>query len=443
MRGKDMLLVILLVAVSAGLAGAQTNWPQWRGNNGSGISSETSLPTEWNETRNIRWKTPIPGRGHSSPIVFGSRIFLTTSIEGPVVPGAQAVRHIHKGQEYLHPDSVGADHSYTLKLLCLSLDSGKVLWDKTVYEGTVYDNRHRKNTYASATPATDGQFIYLSFEAEGIYCYDFDGKRIWKASVGRIAKGGMGPGTSPVLFENLVILQCDQENGEGSFIAALDKKTGKEVWRVSRDQRRSWSTPLLVKAAQRTELVASGPKKILAYDPATGKELWSAPGVESNPIPSPVFGNGLVFVTAGSDAKRALAIRVGGSGDLTDTPNLVWRYDKGTAYVPSPIVYNDYLYLMTDAGALTCLEAATGKLVYQARLPVATQFTASPVAFAGKLLIVSEDGDGFILKAGPTPEVLNANSLGEPVYASPAISNGNILIRGERNLYCISGNMQK
>ena len=432
------LLIVLILAFNFDLGQAQTNWPQWRGNDGSGISSETSIPTEWNETKNIRWKTSIPGRGHSSPIVFGSRIFLTTSIEGPIVPGAQAVRHVHKGQEYLHPDSVGADHSYTMKLLCLSLDSGKVVWEKTVYEGTVYDNRHRKNTYASATPATDGQFVYLSFEAEGIYCYDFDGKRIWKASLGRIAKGGMGPGTSPVLFENLVILQCDQEYGEGSFIAALDKKTGKEVWKVARDQRRSWATPLLVKTAQRTELITSGPMKILAYDPATGKELWRAPGVESNPIPSPVFGNGLVFVTAGSDAKRALAIRVGGSGDLADTPNVVWRYDRGTAYVPSPIFYDEYLYLMTDAGALTCLEAATGKLVYQVRLPVATRFTASPVAFAGKVLIVSEDGDSFILKAGPTPEVLNANSLGEPVYASPAISNGNILIRGERTLYCVS-----
>lgn len=437
-RQRQNMSALLLALLLAFPTLAQTNWPQWRGTDGSGISSETGLPTEWSETKNIRWKAPIPGRGHSSPIVWGSKIFLTTSIEGPVVPGAEAVRHYHKGQEYLHPDSVGADHSYTMKLVCLDLSSGKMLWERTVYEGRVYDNRHRKNTYASATPATDGQYIYLSFEAEGIYCYDFEGKRIWKTSLGRIAKGGMGPGTSPVLFENLVILQCDQEYGEGSFIAAVDKKNGKEVWRVSRDQRRSWATPLLVRTVQRTELVTSGPKKIVAYDPATGKELWTAPGVESNPIPSPVAGRNLVFVTAGSDAKRAFAIRLGGSGDLTDTANLVWRYDKGTAYVPSPILYNDYLYLLTDAGALTCLEAATGKVVYQARLPVATKFTASPIAFDGKIMIISEDGDGFIVKEGPVPEVLNANPLGEAVYASPAISHGNILIRGASNLYCIA-----
>ena len=270
-----------------------------------------------------------------------------------------------------------------------------------------------------------------------------DGKRIWKTSLGKIAKGGMGPGTSPVLYENLVILQCDQEYGEGSFIAAVDKKTGKEVWRVSRDQRRSWATPLLIKTAQRTEMVTSGPNKIISYDPGTGRELWSAPGVVSNPIPSPVAGQGLVFVTAGSDTKRAFAIRLGGSGDLAGTSNLVWSYDKGTAYVPSPILYNDYLYLVTDAGAITCIEAGTGKVIYQTRIPMAARFTASPVAFEGKILFVSEDGDSFILKGGPTPEILNANALGEPVYASPAIVPGRILIRGQDNLYCIANGASK
>ena len=436
-------LLLLIVICLGGLGNAQTNWPQWRGTGGSGVSTETGVPYEWSESKNMAWKTAIPGRGHSSPIVWGDRVFLTTSIEGPIVPGAEAVRHYRRGQEYLHPDSVGANHSYTMKLLSLDLKSGRVLWEKTVYEGTVHDNRHKKNTYASATPATDGRFVYLSFEAEGVYCYDFDGKKIWKASLGKIAKGGMGPGTSPVLYENLLILQCDQEYGEGSFIAAVDKNTGKEVWRVSRDQRRSWATPLLIKTAQRTEMVTSGPNKIISYDPRTGRELWSAPGVISNPIPSPVAGQGLVFVTAGSDAKRAFAIRLGGSGDLAGTSNLVWSYDKGTAYVPSPILYNEYLYLLTDAGAITCIEAGTGKVIYQTRIPMAARFTASPVAFDGKILFVSEDGDSFILKAGPAPEILNANALGEPVYASPAIVPGRILIRGEKNLYCIADAGQK
>jgi outer membrane protein assembly factor BamB len=439
MRGwtGSVLLAISLTIAVGGVHGQASNWPQWRGPAGAGISNEVGLPSEWSDTKNVRWKTAIPGRGHSSPIVWNNRIFLTSSIEGPVIPGAEAVRHIHKGQEYLHPDSVGADHSYALKLFSIDVGTGKVLWEKTVYDGKVYDNRHRKNTYASATPATDGKYVYLSFEAEGLYCYDFDGKLVWKTSLGKIAKGGMGPGTSPVLYENLVIIQCDQEYGEGSFIAAVDKKTGKEVWRVPRIHRRSWATPLLVKTPRRTELIASGAESTISYDPANGKELWRAPGVVSNPIPSPVAGNDLVFITAGSQAKRALAIRLGGDGDLTDSANIIWRYDKGTAYVPSPILYGEYLYLLTDAGAITSIEASTGKVIYQARLPMAAKFTASPVAFEGKLLLVSEDGDGFLMRAGQTPDVLSVNSLGEPMYASPAISAGKIFLRGENHLYCI------
>ena len=442
-RSNRITCLLILIFIPIAANAQSSNWPQWRGPAGAGISNEVGLPTEWSDSKNIAWKTPIPGRGHSSPIVWNNRIFLTSSIEGPVVPGAEAVRHIRKGQEYLHPDSVGADHSYTLKLICLDATTGKVLWEKTVYEGRVYDNRHRKNTYASTTPATDGKYVYLSFEAEGLYCYDFDGKLAWKTSLGKIAKGGMGPGTSPVLYENLVILQCDQEYGETSFIAAVNQKTGKEVWRVPRIHRRSWATPLLVRTANRTELVTSGAESVISYDPATGKELWRAPGVVSNPIPSPVAGKDLVFVSAGSQEKRAMAIRVGGAGDLAGTPNIIWSYEKGTAYVPSPILYGDYLYLLTDAGAITCLEAATGKVIYQARMPIAAKFTASPVAFEGKILVISEDGDGFILKAGQTPEVLNANSLAEPVYASPAISSGKIFIRGENHLYCVANNMSK
>jgi len=294
-RVVAFLVTASLLVVSVSVGAQTSNWPQWRGPNGAGVSSEAGLPTQWSPTINIRWKTAIFGRGHSSPIVWNNRIFLTSSIEGHVVPGAEAVRHVsNRGQEYVHPDSVGANHSYTMKLFCLNAGTGKILWEKTVYEGTVYDNRHRKNTYASATPATDGKFVYLSFEAEGLYCYDLNGKLVWKTSLGKIAKGGMGPGTSPVLFENLVILQCDQENGEGSFIAAVDKKTGKEVWRVSRNHRRSWATPLLVKTAKRTELIASGAESVIAYDPASGKELWRAPGVVSNPIPSPVASGDLV-----------------------------------------------------------------------------------------------------------------------------------------------------
>jgi len=248
----------------------------------------------------------------------------------------------------------------------------------------------------------------------------------------------MGPGVSPVLCENLIILQCDVEMGDGSFIAAVDKHTGREVWRTSRANRRSWATPLLVRVEQRAELVASGAESVIAYDPGTGRELWRSPGVVSHPIPSAVAGHGMVFVTAGSQAKRAIAIRLGGSGDLGGTPGVVWQYEKGTAYVPSPILYGNFLYLMTDKGLLTCLDAKSGMVQYEGgRVPVPATFTASPVAFEGKILLTSEDGDTFVLRAGPRHEVLRTNSIGEPAYASPAISRGRIFIRGEKHLYCI------
>jgi outer membrane protein assembly factor BamB len=427
---------LLLAEASA----QSSNWPGWRGPAGNGISVEKNLPVEWSASKNIQWKTTIPGRGHSSPIIWGKKIFLTSSIEGQVVAGAKAVKHIRGGQVYVHPDSVGGDHTYTLTVFCLDRDTGKVLWEKAAYQGAVYDDRHKKNTYASSTPVTDGRFVYAFFEAEGLYCYDFDGKLIWKKSLGKIAKMGMGHGMSPVLYEGLIILQCDQEDGgPGSFIAALDKKSGKEVWRVDRNHRKTWATPLLIKSADRWELVTSGAETVISYDPATGKELWRCKGVESHAIPSPVVGHNMVFVTAGSHSKRAMAIRLGGAGDLSDTSSVVWKYQKGTAYVPSPILYGDYLYLMTDKGLITCLDAKTGEVKYEGgRVPVPATFTASPVAYEGKILLTSEDGDTFIIKSGPVHEVLRTNSLGEPVYASPAISQGKIFIRGEKTLYCIS-----
>jgi len=436
-----LFVCLLATPVLLSPAASASNWPQWRGPGGQGVSEEKDLPIEWGPTKNIKWKTAIPGRGHSSPIVWGKWIFLTTSIEGPIVPGAKAIKHFRRGEEYLHPDSVGADRSHTLKLLGLDRDTGKILWERTAYEGIVYDNRHRKNTYASSTPATDGQYVYAFFEAEGLYCYDFSGNLIWQTSLGKIAKMGLGNGVSPVLYENLVILQCDQEDGgpDASFIAAVDKKTGKEVWRVSRSHRKTWATPLLIRTAQRMELIASGAETVISYDPATGKELWRCEGVVGHAIPSPVTGHNMVFVSAGYPSKRALAIRLGGSGDLTGTPNVVWKYDKGTAYVPSPILYGDYLYLVTDKGLITCLDAKTGAVKYEGgRVPVPATFSASPVAFDDKIFLSSEDGDTFVIKAGPVHEVLRTNSLGEPIYASPAIADRKIFIRGEKNLYCIS-----
>jgi outer membrane protein assembly factor BamB len=435
------LMTLVLFRPSMTEAGPNiANWSQWRGPEGTGISTETNVPVEWNTNKNIKWKTAIPGRGHSSPIVWGNKVFLTTDIEGEEVPGAKPVQHLLEGKVFVHPDSVGANRKHLFKVLCFDRDSGKVLWEQTAYTGTVYDDRHRKGSYAAPTPATDGSRVYAWFggEGDGLYCYDFNGKLIWKNPVGKIASVGMGPGTSPLIYENLVVLQCDEDEGKNSFIIALDKKTGKEVWKSARKVQASWSTPLIVKTAQRTELITSGNELIISYDPKTGKELWQAKGHGSNAIPSPLQGHGMVFVYAGFPVKKTMAIKLGGSGDISGSPNVVWQYDKGTAYVPSSILYGEYLYLMSDRGIVTCLDAKTGKIVYEGgRIPVPATFTASPIAFDGKILLTSEDGDTYVIKAGPKHEILATNSVGEPVYASPAVSDGMVFIRGEKNLYCI------
>jgi outer membrane protein assembly factor BamB len=430
------LFVSVLILTSNVGASPDAGWPQWRGPSGQGVSTEKNLPAEWTTTKNIKWKTAITGRGHSSPIVWGNRIFLTTAIEGDLVPGAKAVKHMDGDKEFLHPDSVGADHKHLFKVICIDRDSGKIAWEQTAFAGTPYDNRHRKSSFASATPATDGKYVYAFFGTEGLYAYDMSGKLIWKADLGKLGTVGMGTGTSPILYENLVILQCDEENGAASFIVGIDKESGKEVWRSPRKVQVSWSTPLLVRSGNRAELVTSGSEFVISYDPVSGKELWRHKGVESNAIPSPVASNDLVFISAGFPAKVAMAIKLGSTGDLADA--VVWRYNKGTAYVPSPILYGDYLYLTSDRGVLTCLDAKTGEVKYEGgRVPVPASFTASPVAVDGKILMTSEDGDTFVAKAGPKHEIIGTNSVGEPVYASPAIADGHIFIRGERNLYCI------
>jgi outer membrane protein assembly factor BamB len=371
--------------------------------------------------------------------VWGKKIFLTTALDGEAIAGRKpGVTHkLSDGSDFVHPDAVGADLKHTFKVICLDRDSGKILWERVAYEGPVHDSRHKKASFASSTPATDGKYVFAFFGSEGLYAFDYNGKQIWKQDLGKLGTASVGYGVSPILFGDLVIMQCD-ESGMNSFIVGFDKKTGKEVWRVARKVDVTWTSPVLVKTAKRTELVTAAAEAIIAYDPATGKELWRHKGLESNAVPTPVVSNDLVIVTSGYPTKIALAIKAGGNGDITGTPHLVWSYNKGTAYVPSPILYGDYVYLMTGNGSISCLDVKTGKVAYEgARVPKPTSFMASPVAYEGKIFLTSEEGDTFVLKAGPKHEVIHTNSLGEPVYASPAIAGGRVFIRGEKNLYAI------
>ena len=428
-----------VIVISYSTAAAKpANWPQWRGPDSSGVSDEKGLPAEWTSTRNVKWKTPINGRGHSSPIIWGKKIFLTTSVDGETIPGrTPGVTHkLSDGSDFVHPDAVGANLKHTFKVVCIDRATGKILWERVAYEGPVHDSRHKKASFASSTPATDGKSVFAFFGSEGLYAYDFNGKLLWKQDLGKLGTASVGYGVSPILYKNLVIMQCD-ESGMKSFVAAFDKKTGKEVWRVARKVDVTWTSPVLVRAGNRMELVTAAAEAIIAYDPLTGQELWRHKGLESNAVPTPVVYNDLVVVTSGYPKKIALALRAGGNGDVTGK-QLVWTYNKGTAYVPSPIAYGEYVYLMTGNGSITALDAKTGKVFYEAaRVPKPATFLASPVAFEGKILLTSEEGDTYVLKAGPKHEVLGTNSLGEPVYASPAIAGGHIFIRGEKHLYAI------
>lgn len=451
MKGLSLftaLFFFLTLAFSAPLPNAvpgNFNWAQWRGPDSQGISTEKNLPTEWSDTKNVLWKTTIPGLGFSQPIIWGKKVFLTTAIEGNAAPTEhKAPKHMLGAEEYKHPDWYGSDKLHTFKVLCLDRDAGKILWEQTVYSGPVYDHRHRRGTYAGPTSVTDGKYLISYFGSEGVYCHDFNGKLLWKNKIGDIDTFGMGVGSSPVLFENLVIFVADQNLGtpKGSFLLALDKRTGKQVWRVERPIQGSWFTPVLVKTNGRTELVTSGNEFLMSYDPATGKELWRTTGLKSHAIATPVVKGDIAVLSSGFPSKKIIAVKLGGAGLLDGTKNILWTYNKGTSYVPSPILYDNYLYLMSDAGVLTCVEPETGKIVYEGgRVPVATKFYgASPVAFDGKLLLTSDDGDTFVIKAGPQHEVLRTNSIGEPCRTSIAIADGKLFIRGEKHLFCIANN---
>jgi outer membrane protein assembly factor BamB len=424
--------------VSQPAAFGTPTWPQWRGPAGQGTSAEAGLPSDWAPDRNVLWKTPVPGRGYSSPIVWNSHLFLTTSFEGSSVPGAAPVSHTLGGEPFVHPDSEAGDRNHTLVVIALDAGTGKVLWERTAYEGTVYDARHGKGSYANTTPATDGKLVYVWFGSEGMYAYDFQGALVWKRNLGGIAAFGMGTGSSPVLYDNLVILQCDDDNGERSFMVALDKETGKEVWRTRRAVQAGWSTPVIASAGTRDELITSGNEFVFGYDPRTGRELWRAKGTGAWTVASPVVGRGIAVASASHAIKRAVAIRLGGSGDVTGTPQIAWERDRGTAYTPSAVAYGDYVYLLTDGGLVTCIDIRSGEVKYEGgRPPRPARVWSSLVAYNDRIFLTNEDGETHVIRAGPTFEIERTNSIGEPVYASLAAVGGRVYIRTHAHLFAI------
>lgn len=382
-------------------------WPRWRGPSGQGLARGTGYPDTWSATQNIVWKTQVPGSGNSSPIVWGDHIFLSTAYDG----------------------------GRRLSLLAYRRSDGRRLWETPAPQGRTDSGAHYKNGHASATPPTDGQRVYVSFGPRGLFAFDFNGKIIWQRDLGPM-DAYHGAAGSPLLYGNRIILYQDQY--EGSFIAAFDTRTGQEVWRTRRSASVGWGTPIAIRVAGHDEIIVNSQQWVHAYDPATGRELWRCSGTTYEVIPTPVVGYGLVFCSSGR-AGPTLAIKPGGSGDVTRT-HVAWTSPRGSPFVPSPILYGTQLYMVNDmASIVTSLDAATGRALWQGRLGVARRegFSASPVAVDGKVFFTNDEGETFVVRAGPAFELLHVNDIGERTLASPALVDGRWYIRTDRNLYAV------
>ncbi len=436
---------MLLTITWCVLAQAQTaaHWPQWRGPFFNGMA-RGDAPTVWSDTSNIKWKTTIPGRGFSTPAIWGDRIFVTTAIPtGTPAPAPTESDASAGGQTQRRGAGGGAGPLVEHRFDVLSLDrkTGKILWQKTAKTATPHEGYHRNyGSFASNSPITDGRYVYASFGSRGIYCYDFNGKLIWEKDLGVQMKMRLafGEGSAPLLAGDRLFLVFDHE--AESFIVALDKRNGKELWRAAREERSSWSTPLAIEHGGRTEIVVSATNRIRSYDPETGKVLWESGGLGANVIPVPVYQNGMVYVMSGYRDPKMMAIKLGKPGDLTGSDAIVWSHTRGVPYTASPVLYDNKLYVVTDNGMVSAFDATTGEAYYaQTRLPKSPNLKASPVGANGKLYLATEDGDVVVLKMGDKFEVIATNHLTDQVFiATPVIAAGELFLRGQNTLFCIA-----
>jgi outer membrane protein assembly factor BamB len=387
---------------------ARDDWPWWRGPTLDNKSRDHSVPTKWSRTENVVWKAPVPGRGHSSPVLWGDRIFLTTADEA----------------------------AQTQRVLAFDRKTGKALWDITVHTGG-FEKKHEKNSHASATPACDGKRVYSAFvnsNALHVTATDLDGKVVWQQKAGPY-ESQHGYGSSPVLYKQTVIVLADSM--KGSFLAALDRATGKVVWSIDRPvtgRNGSYATPIVATLAGKPQLVVQGTRVTTSYDADTGKVLWTCTGPSEVTGCTPACDDKHVFATGGFPEKEILAIRADGSGDVTKS-HVAWRSKKGVTYVPSPLYHDGRLYVVNDGGVATCFDAGTGEEVWSERLEGA--FTSSPVLVGDLLYVTNEQGKTHVLKAGPKFERVGVNDVGEGVLATPAVAGGRIYLRTTRTLYCI------
>ncbi len=441
MRRAMPILVWLIACASV----SGQHWPSFRGPNASGVSDGHPTPVKWNAPsgESVLWKTPIPGVAVSSPVVWGDRVFVSTAVSSD--PHATIRTGLYGDVE---PSSDLSRHSW--RLVALDKRTGKVLWERVAHEGVPRTKRHPKSSQASPTPVTDGRHVVVSFGSEGLYTYDVDGKLLWKRDLGVLNAGWFydpdyewGVGSSPIIWKRSVIVQCDIQ--KNSFIAAFDVATGQPLWRTPREEIPSWSTPAIYEGNGRAELVTQATNFTRGYDPSTGQELWRLAGNSEITIPTPIIGANLIIVTNGYRGVQPIyAIKPGAKGDITlkgeqtQSEFIAWSTKRGGPYIPTPLIYRDQLYVCSNNGVLSAYDARTGQRLYQERLGgTGGSFSASPVAADGKIYLASEDGDVFVIKAGPTYELLATNSMGEALMATPAISEGLIIIRGLKDVFAI------
>jgi len=438
MKKPVVALLLLLVLTTSVIA--DDRWPQFRGPGSLGVAEDPVLPDKWSTTENVAWKTEIPGMGWSSPAVWGDHIFLTSVVSS--VAGEAPKKGLYFGGERKPASDV-----HRWMVYCVDFKTGKIRWEQEVKKGPPEISRHLKNSYASETPVTDGERVYAYFGNIGLFCFDMQGKPLWSKKWGPFAtRYGWGTAASPVLYKDRLYLVND--NDTESFMVALNKKTGEQIWRVEREQGTNWATPYIWETGSRTEIITPGTKKVRSYD-LNGKPLWEFSGMSSIAIPTPFSRHGLVYIASGyvGDQHRPVyAIKPGAMGDISlktgETSNnfIAWYQPQAGPYNPSPIVYGDYYYTLYDRGFFTCHDAKDGTVVYdKVRIdPGVNAFTSSPWAFNGKIFCLSEDGDTFVIQAGKEYKLLGKNSLDEMCMATPAIVRGSLIIRTATKLYRIT-----
>lgn len=412
-------------------------WHQWRGPLADGTAPHGAPPISWDRQTNIKWQVPVAGEGHATPIIWGDQIFLVSA----QVTSRQVDRLDPPAQEppggYM---TRRPTNFYQFRIDCLDRETGRIVWQQIACEDLPHEGRHGTNTYASASPTTDGQRLFVSFGSRGLFCYDLDGNLLWKRDLGNmITRRGWGEGTSPVIHDDALIVNWDHE-GE-SFLVVLDPATGQTRWRAERDEVTSWVTPRVVSYQDRQQLIVPATRRITSYDLETGEIVWECGGLTTNVIPMPVIHEDLVICMSGHGGNAAVAVRLDSQGDVTnDRQQVVWRLTRDTPYVPSPILYGDLLYFTkSNSAILTSVDPATGKtLAGNVRMPGLQNMYASPVAANGRIYFTSREGTTLVVENKATLEVLATNRLDQPIDASPAIVGDQLFLRTHDHLICIA-----